>query len=283
MTKPKQAKWQPPPGTILVTSLDQLSLRARLDFRARQEILKAWKTKKTRIVIPRTRGSKKFWQWFLKMVSILKRGTPQIELIESANDPGPYQLTEHCVLAYSGGAESALILHMWPTVDAFHLPMLTAKNPINPLYTKPLEGGFAIIGAGLGYGVTFYGAELAWRADLLEGYDEDADAVWVTFEAGKDFAQRWLDYSGAQFLSPVGGMDRLQVIERCITEEVNYCSCAHSNRHPGRWCKSCWKCAEVYYMYLMLGNTHPSMSGKMYRPTAKTNNQEYDVEDLPNK
>jgi hypothetical protein len=243
-----------------------------MDFLARQQILTAHKTKQRQLIIPRARGANEFWRWYLETVSVLRPGTPEIELVPSEEDPGPYDLTKPCVLAFSGGAESSLIKHMWPDVDTFRVANLDSKNL---LYTNPLEGGFAIIGAGLGYAVTFYGAEMAVGEELEEeepdGQD-DGEGVANLFETESEFARHWLAYSGAQFLSPVARMDKCQIVKQLVREGIDYCSCIHSGMRRV-WCGDCRKCMEAYYVHLMLGVRPPFNRWKRRRPTANTKNQ----------
>lgn len=238
------------PESYSISDLSFLSKRAQLDFKIRKEILYAWKTKQSRIVIPKIKRSLWFWKWYAKKVTLLRRGTPTFTLIEDDrfSGIGGYRFQKGAILAYSGGAESTLIRNMMTSLDQFTITATAVKDGV---FTHPVEGALAIIGAGMGYGATMFGSEL----EIGEKVNEQEPDRTKYFEAEKEFQWRWKLYSGgAAFLAPLHGMTKVQVVEKLIDAKLEFFSCIWGAK---RWCKRCCKCIEIYYIYRMLGKEPP--------------------------
>jgi hypothetical protein len=244
---PKTSRQSDGPRVLAVANVGDLCPRGQLDLAARREILHAWKTKSKRIIIPQAPGSRAFWAWYVTMIRRLRPGTPELTLAE-ADEPAPaYQFSRPVVLAYSGGAESQLIITTWPSLDRYTIADTRVEGGI---FTHPVEGALAIIGAGLGYSTTFFGHEI----ELDEKVNDPDEEIHKFFESEDEFNRRWLRYSGAQFLSPVRAMTKVEITRRLLDAGIKFYPCLHVK---DGWCGTCAKCVETYYIHHMLGREPP--------------------------
>ncbi len=227
-----------------------LCARGKIDLKVRHEILHAFKSKIKKVEIPNVEGSYKFWSWFEKKVSKIRKGHHKIELKLGASSP-PYKFKKSAAISFSGGAESTLIRSMFPYVDCFIVDR-------NKFTTNPFDGMVPIIGAGLGYWTTFGGDELQQEEDYTE---EDTYEPYY-FELSDSFRRKWLRYSGgAHMLSPLAAMRKGEVIQRLAQAKLPFVSCGKNNSKS--WCRQCWKCAEAFYLSMKMG-VKPPMEHRMH-------------------
>jgi hypothetical protein len=210
------------------------SERARIDFSIRSKILLGHSV----IKIPKGAGSRIFWSAYTDGVKA------KTKLVQDLPRVDAYIFDKPAIRMKSSGLESTVIEAMWgniPSVDY-------KSNPLGFEWTDPIEGALAILGAGLGYGVTIYGDELNEKETLKSPVKP------FYFETTQEFAHLWNAYAGVHFISPFSAFRKSEVLEVAIRENLEFYSCANSNTS---WCGRCYKCYQVAELYTRKGHTPP--------------------------
>ena len=178
----------------------------------------------------------------------------------------PYIINKPTLICYSGGVESSLTKLALSNADILQIDERDCRVPYC------MEGSLPLVGASMGYAVTFLGIESYTVSKSSFYKDETEDKDLTNIELRDEFKNKLNEYIyPAQFQSLVSIWDRAELVEKAFKLGLDLSSCLKGKR--GTFCGDCYKCWSIYVCLKYKGITPPF---KMSYKTAKKYIKEFD-------